>query len=609
MLAWLALFNRKVFNFQEPPEAIVYLDARSQCGSTHGSTSDDTGSSMSTVVDRFSTSDRVSTISTCSTTSTASEQPNEFPGERDYDRTSDRDVLLSRAIFPFEQLERDFSSNPPDYLLRRLANSEAVTHVESRGEVERITAVVAPNTVLIEETITLQPPLSFQDAPLSYGHEARPDLFYAADLAADSTTHFRPIKDDVELVECVNGNYEEFHDTISDTSIMPREKRNKGDSNNTPPPLPARNHVNRICVNQTTNESVNENSRIPIIAAPSSASPPVISRCERELSDAPLLPPKPLPRKDIKSRRKRPPPPPPPIITPRKEIKSVSLNRTSSSDESPAKKEDGETYNLSSRENDNDDVVVTVAVDENRRDIQDSDLCSSFNAEPTIKKACIDNERDVTDSADNAQINQILKSLEIGMSSKDLSSTEKRETDKSENVSEMINSCDQMISVEQDQSKDRINNPSKQNQFKNTSKISMEHSNFESIDKDNEKLNNKNEEKYLDSESVHEEKIETSNGNLLCDRISSLNDENTLSLDNVVAVLRESEEEETYQSLDELNDDMRDPEVNQMLEDDEITKEQEDTSDESDDDDYYWQSNLATIGEEEETNSLEYANA
>lgn len=36
--------------------------------------------------------------------------------------------------------------------------------------------------------------------------------------------------------------------------------------------------------------------------------------------------------------------------------------------------------------------------------------------------------------------------------------------------------------------------------------------------------------------------------------------------------------------------------------------EEEDTSDESDQDDYYWQSNLATIGEEEETNSLEYTN-
>lgn len=127
---------------------MVYLDARSQCGSTHGSTSDDTGSSMSTVVDRFSTSDRVSTISTTSTASTAgSEQPGEFSGvDRDFDRSSDRDTLLSRAICPLEHLERDFS-NPPDYLLRRLASSEAVTHVESRGEVERITAVVAPNTV------------------------------------------------------------------------------------------------------------------------------------------------------------------------------------------------------------------------------------------------------------------------------------------------------------------------------------------------------------------------------------------------------------------------------------------------------------------------------
>lgn len=190
------------------------MDARCQDNSsTHGSTSDDTGSSMSTVVDRFSTSDRFSTVSTISTASTTSEHPSDIAKDLldSYETsTTNEDLSLSKVLLnPFDQLEREFNSNPPDYLLKKLAISEAVTHVESIGEIEKITAVVAPNTVLIEETITLQPPLSFQDAPLSYGHEAKPSLFYTADLATDSTTHFRPIKDDAKIVECVNGNYRE----------------------------------------------------------------------------------------------------------------------------------------------------------------------------------------------------------------------------------------------------------------------------------------------------------------------------------------------------------------------------------------------------------------
>lgn len=293
---------------------MVYLDARSQCGSTHGSTSDDTGSSMSTVIDRFSTSDRVSTISTASTASTTSEQPNEFSRpDQDFDRLSDRDFQLSKAVCPFDNIENDYPANPPDYLLRRLASSEAVTHVESRGEVERITAVVAPNTVVIEETITFQPPLSFQDAPLSYGHEARPDLFYTADLAADSTTHFRPIKDDVELVERVNGSHEEFHgaepspEKLKETSSTPDK---------TPPPLPARNHINRININQSTNDRPTEPQKLTEGSSTESS----------EGQDAPVLPPKPLPRRDVKTRRKRPPPPPPPpSIAPRAEVKPPSL--------------------------------------------------------------------------------------------------------------------------------------------------------------------------------------------------------------------------------------------------------------------------------------------
>ena len=246
---------------------MVYLDARSQdASSTHGSTSDDTNSSLSTVVDRFSTSDRFSTISTISTNSATSEQlinPLDLYSNEIQDHEP-----LTNGIMSY-----DLANNQPDFLLSRLANSEAVTYVESNGDVERITAVVAPNTVLIEETLTLQPPLSFQDAPLSYGHEPRPGLFYTNDLAVNSRTHFRPIQDDAEIVEKVNGELE------------PLQRA---------PPLPARNHVNRIPINQSKDQ------------------PDCVNNAENANNNVPVLPPKPMPRKELKSKRKRPPPPPPP---------------------------------------------------------------------------------------------------------------------------------------------------------------------------------------------------------------------------------------------------------------------------------------------------------
>lgn len=545
---------------------MVYLDARSQCGSTHGSTSDDTGSSMSTVVDRFSTSDRVSTISTTSTASTAGseQQLSEFSGvDRDaFDRPSDRDALLSRAICPFEHLERDFS-HPPDYLLRRLASSEAVTHVESRGEVERITAVVAPNTVLIEETITLQPPLSFQDAPLSYGHEARPDLFYTADLAADSTTHFRPIKDDVELVERVNGNHEEFH--VSGT------ERCNGDRSS-PPPLPARNHVNKICVNQTQ-ASEAENSTRPRIPATVSISP------ERELPKAPLLPPKPLPRKDVKARRKRPPPPPPPpIITPRRDVKpSLSI------ESNYAEKENGnfsqaESIEYVSAESCNSSPSRNNAVDEKRQENENSILSN--------------NDEDKTASlGEDTQINKIFDIIEIRVA-KDL------QPDRKEAKNELNSAPETSAKCEQKGIKELATTKNKQEQLaSNSSRTEHQNTNVGSIEKFIDKFNNEG-EKHIDSDR--------DGINNIFKEVFTLNTKESISVDN--PALRESENDETYQSLDEVNDDMKNPEINRMLEDEEIVEEEE-TTDESDDGDYYWQSNLATIGEEEETTSLEYVNA
>ncbi|XP_032663944.1 uncharacterized protein LOC116840822 [Odontomachus brunneus] len=601
---------------QEPPEAMVYLDARSQCGSTHGSTSDDTGSSMSTVVDRFSTSDRVSTISTASTASTASEQPSEFSSiDRDLDRSSDRDVLLSRAICPLEHLERDFSANPPDYLLRRLANSEAVTHVESRGEVERITAVVAPNTVLIEETITLQPPLSFQDAPLSYGHEARPDLFYTADLAADSTTHFRPIKDDVELVERVNGNgHEEFRETTCANSAETCERSNgdrlssstssSSSSSSSPPPLPARNHVNRICVNQSTSELANE-ARSPRVSATVPVSP------ERELPDAPLLPPKPLPRKDVKARRKRPPPPPPPpTIAPRREAKpSAESNHVMEKENGDLSRAENAEYVQS--ESCNSSPSRNNVHDERNRGGEHSSTNENFDMKPdAVKSVCADNEATAAGSAEGMQTNKVFEIIEIRMA-KGLQSSQKEEIAKNEpdSASEAIGNCERTTATEQSGAKDEMIDKNKQEQLQsssNSSRIPTERSNpnVEATEKPRTDENDE-EGKYIDSERTYGEKTRVNTRDVFKEGFPSNGE-----VDN--PALRESEDDETYQSLDEVNDDMKSPEMNRMLEDDEIMEEEEeeeDTSDESDDGDYYWQSNLATIGEEEETNSLEYMNA
>ncbi|XP_011699691.1 PREDICTED: uncharacterized protein LOC105456995 [Wasmannia auropunctata] len=572
---------------QEPPEAMVYLDARSQCGSTHGSTSDDTGSSMSTVVDRFSTSDRVSTISTTSTASTTgSEQPSEFSGvDRDFDRSSDRDVLLSRAICPLEQLERDFS-NPPDYLLRRLANSEAVTHVESRGEVERITAVVAPNTVLIEETITLQPPLSFQDAPLSYGHETRPDLFYTADLAADSTTHFRPIKDDVELVERVNGNHEEFREA---TCVSGTGRSNSDRSS--PPPLPARNHVNRICVNQMQTSETGNEARPRI-----TATVPVSS--ERDLSEAPLLPPKPLPRKDVKARRKRPPPPPPPpIITPRREIKPSSLIESNHVTEK-------ETENLSqinSTEHVQPEICLSLPnknniLDEKSRRLKSSD--GNHDKESDMKTGCLDNEKDKAASlGEDALTNKVFEIIEIRMA-KGLQSEQKEEIAKNK-----PNNATETVNCEQNKVKNEAINGNEQDQLQaanNSNKVSPdENLNLESTDKRTEDSNTEK-EKCIDTENCYQEETKI-NDTFKKEELFLSTEENILSIDN--SMVRANENDETYQSLDVVNDDIKNREINRMLD-----NEEEDTTDESDDGDYYWQSNLATIGEEEET-SLEYMNA
>ncbi|KAK1131013.1 hypothetical protein K0M31_017316 [Melipona bicolor] len=551
---------------QEPPEAMVYMDARSQCGSTHGSTSDDTGSSMSTVIDRFSsTSDRVSTISTVSTASTTSEQPGEQFSRVDQDfvdRSADRDSQLSKAICPFENLSDDYqSSNPtPDYLLRRLASSEAVTHVESRGEVEKITAVVAPNTVLIEETITFQPPLSFQDAPLSYGHEARPDLFYTADLAADSTTHFRPIKDDVELVERVNSVHcEEFHSSATSESLAKRKET--AASSRTPPPLPARNHVNRITVNQPSSDSRSQK--------PTSETP--------DNQDAPVLPPKPLPRRDVKIRRKRPPPPPPPpAILPRTEVKPSSLP---------------ESRQTSFEKEDDNDEPDAGKLDE---------LACVVRAklEDRSKTTDLDDRRDSETTSRSLMADEVADSDKKRTEETD--DTESMENyDPREDEGFRTNKVLEIIEIR----KAKAFSPRAANSVKDNNAVKSSHQGPElgasvssisdDSDDEGEQITKFNEpiDELEDRESVGSESLERSR-----DTDPPVKNDGRRE---------SSESEDSYRSCNDIS--VHPLTTNRAQSNNEITDE-EDTSEESDEGDYYWQSNLATIGEEEETNSLEYTN-
>ncbi|XP_043522725.1 microtubule-associated protein futsch-like [Frieseomelitta varia] len=548
---------------QEPPEAMVYMDARSQCGSTHGSTSDDTGSSMSTMIDRFSTtSDRVSTISTVSTASTASEQPSEQFSRVDQDfvdRSSDRDSQLSKAICPFENLSDDYqSSNPtPDYLLRRLASSEAVTHVESRGEVEKITAVVAPNTVLIEETITFQPPLSFQDAPLSYGHEARPDLLYTADLAADSTTHFRPIKDDVELVERVNSVHcEEFQSSAESLA-----KRKETPSSRTPPPLPARNHVNRIAVNQpNSDQSFSE---------------------ALDNQDAPVLPPKPLPRRDVKIRRKRPPPPPPPpAILPRTEAKPSSLPESRQT--SFEKEDDDDEPDVANAGKLDELARVVRARLEDRSKTTDLDDRNLTDMVADSDKKRTEEETDDTESMENYdpreeegfRTNKVLEIIEIrkarAFSPRGTNSTlreDKGKHQEPERPKPELRASVSSASTETEDSDDE----------------------GEQITKFNEPIDEL-EDKVVGSESLERSR----------DIDPPVKNEDTSH-----GLRESSESEDSFRSCNDIS--VHALTTNRAQSNNEITDE-EDTSEESDEGDYYWQSNLATIGEEEETNSLEYTN-
>ncbi|XP_018302024.1 uncharacterized protein bbg isoform X2 [Mycetomoellerius zeteki] len=219
-----------------------------------------------------------------------------------------------------------------------------------------------------------------------------------------------------------------------------------------------------------------------------------------------------------------------------------------------------------------------------------------------MENICFNNEKDkIASSEENTQTNKVFEIIEIRMA-KGLQSDQKEEIakNKSNNTTETVN-------CEQNKINNEVINRNEQDQPTNNSNKVSEHENsiLESTDKLIDESNDER-ENCINSKSCHQEENRTNDRDNFKEVFPTI-EEDILSVDN--STMRDNEDDETYQSLDVVNDDIKNPEINQILENEEITEEEEeDTTDESDDGDYYWQSNLATIGEEEET-SLEYMNA
>lgn len=120
-----------------PPDPEVYTDLFSQESTCSLSESDDTGSSISTIVDR---------LSSCPTTTTSS-LADSLPSTP----TSIQRHLDLNHLNPYDNDEIDFDCNDNNYLF---ANLKHVEEEKSQNEGN-----------------SLQPPTCFQDAPLSYGNE------------------------------------------------------------------------------------------------------------------------------------------------------------------------------------------------------------------------------------------------------------------------------------------------------------------------------------------------------------------------------------------------------------------------------------------------------
>lgn len=245
-----------------PPEPEVYLDllAQEDVKNNGESESDDTGSTISTVVGfssvptttNSSFSDlRSSASSICDSTTPST--PTSTPTTPVLD--------LSKILSPYENSETN------DYLFTKLINDKEHDTISYDEKISTCSDEVTP----------LQPPLSFQDAPLSYGNE---------EVRATLAENMDNYQDEIFLSSLKN--YPE--DALDEVDLSGND--NKIKESQQPP-------------SAKSAAPVKKSSLIPRLAK----------------SIGLLSPPKPSPRKDpngsgetskSRSNKKRPPPPPPP---------------------------------------------------------------------------------------------------------------------------------------------------------------------------------------------------------------------------------------------------------------------------------------------------------
>lgn len=133
-----------------PPDAEVYVDLFSQESVYSLSESDDTGSSISTVVDRLSSYPTTTNSSFCGSlpsTPTAIQRHLDLSNMNPFDKDDSDDLITN---------ENNFRNT--------LNNNHLDEDILMNGDSHKALKVG-------EENGTLQPPVSFQDAPLSYGNE------------------------------------------------------------------------------------------------------------------------------------------------------------------------------------------------------------------------------------------------------------------------------------------------------------------------------------------------------------------------------------------------------------------------------------------------------
>lgn len=528
-----------------------------------------------------------------------------------------------KILESFEQLDNDFFTNP-DYLLKRLVNSETN---------EKTKNIVTQNNGITEETtLTLQPPLNFQDNPSGYSQDNKNDIYYTADLAADSTTHFRPIRDDASIVECVNGDVT-FDTTKKSLNSIGNDEII--DNKTLAPPLPARNHINRISVNQINDDTKNDSKKID----------------SDNNIDMPILPPKPLPRKDSKLKRKRLPPPPPPPTAPRRDIppqvsaRNLDLCKTKLHDDCENKcdtqfdvenklNDNNNSNNNEVNENNNNNVIDNnnnVDDDKNiiinnkkniNNSIENSSMAIELDNNNNHINELIFNESLVTKKNDDTSMSIDKKIGESQTNNKILKKNNKLEIiemKKMKVYNESSKNNDDFLQISpcqviNDNKEDDDNNykenlsekeavifvPAPRNSIKilsSLSSLSTTSSTLEDEDDEDDDDGEKSEESIDVWEEARDEQ----------------DDDDNLTIKKTHDIV----DEENYESFDTIEDETEIPRAICVLKDihgnEEIETrfdsegEEDDVDDDEDNgDDYYWQSNLATIGEEEETTSLEY---